>query len=748
MSPLGMALQRAAPEGEAGMLLCSLPVPRGQGNDLSLGGRLTFASALGGWPGGGGPRRLLLAADGGPAPDAVEVTAGDAAPSGPVPEAAMECFGQSDDPALRWDNHALTARWGGHSVALAMGLRTGGQVHWWENCALVVRERTPGGMALEMGGAIALERDTRAHRAGESFFANPLLHRHNWLNGRLFARLHANGVVELYAHHVNSRLFDDGCDLEDAVPVLGIRVEGAEAEMAARCGTWDGSVAAFGLGPARFDVSEAPRLATVDKPGRMDLENESLAWQPYLGMELYAGEPSRWCTGSPYVCRAEDQRIPRGLARALRLSFSLNRERAPRIARYLAPGWWCGLCEELQPRPVLPARNEYDATLEACDQRAAEFATDRGFEEGSLPRGASRGRERLPEPGWEGEIPYALLLYSWRTGRGETHARALRSCYRYTDVAVDHAARMVCMHAYPPPAFSVPMNRVHACVGAWLETGGPYLIEAAQAVIDTSYWTHKNSWPRQAVGRDASFGRGAAYLYRYLGDEHYLALAADVARDAAHSQRPDGSFGQQAGGTGIHGEGGYITKPWMGLIAATAILDVLDLGVKDDRLSSAVRRFAEWLMGERYEHENGVWGWDYMHYYDGQPRDFSFRTGEWRPLKAGQGLWTVDYLARFLVHCALEYGDATYFDAWAEVYATDPERRRSDHAAAQSLQYVTWVQDELCNARWEDGRVVVSPRLMGPRTPRWDAGGACTGAAPAGVEVVVRPRVLPMLRDS
>ena len=35
-------------------------------------------------------------------------------------------------------------------------------------------------------------------------FANPWLHRHNWLNGHLFARLHANGVCEVYAHHINS----------------------------------------------------------------------------------------------------------------------------------------------------------------------------------------------------------------------------------------------------------------------------------------------------------------------------------------------------------------------------------------------------------------------------------------------------------------------------------------------------------------------------------------------------------------
>ena len=696
-----------------------------------------------------------------------------------------------------WENHALAITWQGRTVELAMGMRTGcqagacqagacqpgggdcgdgdaaggestggrglgGHVHWWENCSLTVLEETPFCTVVEMGGAITLERDTREHRSGESFFSNALLHVHNWLNGRLHARLYANGVVEVYAHHINSRFFDDGRDLDDAVPVLGLRTEGGEADVQSLCGSWDGSVEAFELGPVSADVSEVSRLATVEKPGRMDGEDGFLVWQPYMGMELYAGDPTRYRTGSPYVCRAEDRVIPRGMARTLRFSLSLNPDRSPRIGRYLAPAWWHGLCEDLQPRPVLPVKNEYDATLEACDQWAADFATDRGFEDGSLPRGASHGMERQPEPGWEGEIPYALLMHAWRTGQGDTYERALRSCYQYTDVAVDHAAHMVRMHAYPPPCFSVPMNRVHACVAGWLETGDPYLIDTARAIIDTSYWTHKNSWPRQTIGRDASFGRGAAYLYRYLGDEHYLDMAVDVARDTARSQRPDGSYGQQAGGTGIHGEGGYITKPWMGFIASTAIIDVLELGVEDTDLREAVRKFGHWLMEERYEHESGAWGWDYMHYYDGQPRDFSFGTGEWRTLKTGKGLWKVDYLARFLVYCAIEFGDASYFDAWAEVYATDPLSRFSDHDVAQSLQYVSWVKDCLWNARLEDGQVVAEPLLMGPRTPRqgtvqgpagdvdlaWRSDGTCEVVGGDGTEAAVRPRILPLLRDA
>ena len=187
-------------------------------------------------------------------------------------------------------------------------------------------------------------------------------------------------------------------------------------------------------------------------------------------------------------------------------------------------------------------------------------------------------------------------------------------------------------------------------------------------------------------------------------------------------------------------------------MACGGMLDLLELGVGDELLVGAVHRFADWLMRERYEHESGVVGWDYQHYFDGKPRNFNFRTEEWSPIKHGRGgVWSIDYIARFLTFCALEFDDPAFFDAWAEVYATAPEARSSDHAVAQSLQYVTWVQDRLWNARLEEGRIVVAPVFMGERTPntgairtpegdlelRWEEG---TIAAPK--EITATPRVL------
>ena len=135
-------------------------------------------------------------------------------------------------------------------------------------------------------------------------------------------------------------------------------------------------------------------------------------------------------------------------------------------------------------------------------------------------------------PGWEGEMPgrpvprrlphrrpRGLRLRPARRLRLHRHLRGPR---RQPRASAGRSGRT------PSPC------RCSASIGplyAWLETGDPYLLHTARAVIDTAYTWHKNSWPRRAVGRDACFIHGVVLLYRYLGDEHYRVLARDVIRD-------------------------------------------------------------------------------------------------------------------------------------------------------------------------------------------------------------------------
>ena len=713
----GLQLTRLGPQRPAGLCIASLPLPRRAPDGLGVAGVPGCAFPLGQWYDAAphSPRRLLLAADcEGEAPDSLTVRPGNESAAAPLPQASMRLFETAPDDLFFWERHSLAIEWDGHCVELAMGLRYQGELRWWEACNLVVREEAPFCRVVDMGGAIPVRMIDLAYlKSTEGYYDNEFLHKHNWLNGLTTVRMHATGVCDVVARHVNSKFFDDGHDLAHTVPVLGIRVDGEALKLAD--GSWDGSITGAAQGAAAFDFTETARLATPEQPGESRVEQGFRVLQPYLGMELYGGGATKALTGNAYVLRAEEQRVLRGMARSLRFSFSLNPERPPTIVRYLPPAWWYGACEELVPAPLLPVRTDLSATCDSAREWCRQTIRRRGFEDGAMPRGASPDNPPPHEPGWEGEVPYAQFLSAWTTGDGTEYDDAMRAAYYFTDVCIDHATKQVRMHGWPPDAVALPMARVHACLAAYLETGDLFLRQAAESVIQTAYSMHKNSWPRMTVGRDACFIRGAVLLYRYLGNPHYRDMARDSLADVSASQRPDGSFGDQGGGAGVHSWAAYITKPWMGCMAVGGAIDWLELFPDDAEMAQTVKRIADWLMRERFDHD-GVMGWSYQHNYRGGP-DFVGPGGETVRLP-GAGLWHKDYLARVLTFCSLRFGDASYYDAWHESLMGAGDTVRDDHGFAQTLQFVPWVEARLWNARLSPTGVQAEPVWFGERTPR------------------------------
>jgi len=181
------------------------------------------------------------------------------------------------------------------------------------------------------------------------------------------------------------------------------------------------------------------------------------------------------------------------------------------------------------------------------------------------------------------------------------------------------------------------------------------------------------------------------------------------------------------------------------------LLDLLDLGVDHPEALATVKKFADWLMSERYDHD-GVMGWGYQHGHDGGREFFDYAHGKWIDLP-GPGLWHLDYLARLMTFCSLRFNDARYFDAWAESYLAKPDARAGDHAVAQSLQYLPWVQALLWNAKLADGKIDLQPVRLGRRTPKggtvdtsfgtlqlsWDDDGNCRAGGPAADRATVKP---------
>ena len=747
-----LKLHRLTADGNAGVAICSLPIPEGGPDHLSFAGRPTSVRKLGCWQDGITPRRLLMTADmDNNAPGVLSVAKESRGVAQKKPEISMELFDTCPDPAFMWERHLAKITWNGKSIGLVMGMRTQGEVHWWEACMLQIVEQDDFCTTVEVGGAIpCVIYDTTDRTNYKSYYDDPFLHKHRWLYGRIFARLYANGVCEIYAHHINNKFFDDGLDLPDCVPVIGFKTYDVPLP-SELLGSWNGDRERLQIGHATLDVSEARRLATDRQPGAFlaDEKNNFLVWQPYTGAELYGGRAIYPSSGSKdgFIYHAEDKLFPRGFGRTVRFSLSLS-DRSPVVARYLAPAWWYGLCSEFMADNPLPVSNEYDEIEDIAMKFVRDYTVNGGFEDGSIARYSTpiddgTGRR---DPSWEGEFPYAQLLHAWRTGNPQDYDRALRAAYCFDDIYVDHASNTVRMHGWAPPATSVPMFRMQGSIAAFLETGDCTLYEDAIGIVDNAYRMHKNSWPRLCTGRDACFIRSAVMLYRYFNDEHYRRMARDAISNVILTQRPDGAFGDQGGGTGIHQWAAYIVKPWMGCMAVGGMVDYLELfpEMNEDTLPiwEAVKKFGDWLVRERYYHAGrkpgtvGVFNddestetipvgmaWSYQHYFrDGTQFKDSFNK-EWFDLKDPyQDFWQQEYLARILTFCSVRTGDPVYFDAWAEtagIYYAARKTMNSDHSAIQALQYIQWVQATITNARYTEEGLVCHPLPVGKRAPEF-----------------------------
>ena len=235
-------------------------------------------------------------------------------------------------------------------------------------------------------------------------------------------------------------------------------------------------------------------------------------------------------------------------------------------------------------------------------------------------------------------------------------------------------------------------------------------------------------------------------LYRYLGDEHYRAIAREGAGMAARSQRPAGSFGDQAGGTGIHQWGTFITKPWMGLMCTEGILDYWHLFPDEPGLAECVIRLGDWLLRERIERD-GRRGWAYQHDFDGKRRHFDLQSGTWWDLPAGGPSQLHDSLGRLMFVCSSLTGNPAYLEAWTDSRDWESTTHGGDHALAATGQHLPWVQARLWQATLTPEGIRIRPSHFGPLTPKeatilapdggipvaWNEDGSI--CAPPGVEV-------------
>jgi len=702
------SLRLLNPQGDVGsrIAMISLPVPVGSPALTALGDFPTQVQPVGWWPPSVAGKRdvvrrqLMFALSERELPDTVGVLSGPSAEGSYAgPEARCRIVSKKNVGVELSEVNEVQLAFGDKTLGLRMGLRHGGEYHWWEWVRVEELWCGPLCKAIRMAGFIEVQHfGDETYRGLRSMAAAPNMHVHNWLRGDVYALLFANGVVHLTCRHVNNHLFDDGRTLEDALPLISFAASGADA-LDERL---DGTKARFDLGGVLLDLSEAMNAVSLEHPGALRTEDGLIIYHPYEGVEIRGDQIHRE-REDDHICKAQDGVFPRGAARTLRFSLGMGADE-PVVSRLVAPDWWYALCGEFWPDATLPVHDPAWAhRMEKSTAAVKEQLAKR-------PRGFDYGIETA---GWEGETPYQRMLYFYHTGDLDHFEVALNDAYHMADVGFDHATETIRMVGYPFGCIAPPLYRTVGMTFGYLETGDPYLLECSESAANHFFWIDTHNWPRRSYGRDAMSVRSLIFLWDYVQKEDYLRMARQALGRLITCQLPDGSYADQGGAVG--GQGGQcneIIKVWMAMMANAAVIDYLLRRPDDEELWRAAVRTGEFLL-EAQLLKDGVYYWAYEYKYGDNPGDgFEMLQDPVNFQRHPTHRLHVGYKDRFLKVLTDRTGDNRYFEAWQRFWATNDR--------PFNIQFTPYALAHQWNARMNNGAVRLSPRGT-PSEPSMEA---------------------------
>lgn len=673
------------------------------------------------------PSELTVALD----PTVVAVPA----PAGAMPPVEVVSVERKSRGLIMRDVGEVRIGTGTHAIGLRMGLETtdGEPVKWWEWVTLEQEWAGELCASWRIGGYVAprIASDRDFYDANGQYNKKPkTLHVHDWLYCELHVLTFVNGVVRIHARHINNRYFDRGLDLQGIHPVIGFSLPHRSAKPPAHA--WEpvtGSTLA--IGTAQLNVADAATLSNAAEPARSRVENGILEYQPYRNMGVWGLEGQsggKTPEGAPRPAEGcREGRIPRGMTRTVRLTLGLNGIE-PVIARYTLPPWYHAACGTLWPDLALPVQGPAHRLVDGGTRWLQDNMLRNCFDDGSIARGERWHEDgRVAESGWEGETPFALMRSYYLSGDLQVLDDAIRDAYNVADVATDHTDYSVHMHGHNIDARSLPMQRVLGIVSGYLETGDPYLLETAQAIVDHAYWWDRTNWPRRSIGRDAAYIRGLLALADVTDTRHYLQRAREALRRCAQRQREDGSFADQGGTIGLHATVNEVIKPWMNSIMSEAMLDFLDRA-SDPVVEAAFLRLAHWFVTVAIPDARGRVSWAYKYRHgenEGEPSipgsvfptitpgaarvPSAVRVPKRQSERKGKGSSGAK-LFRPLLVATLRTGDPAFLDLCLRNLLFDSDGYSGiDQSANKCIEQGSWFDSHLWNASWADGALSVRP---------------------------------------
>ncbi len=714
-----LQLSNAEPREDARIAMVSLPVPMNTRLPTGLAGVATQSVDIGWWPDSrsGGKRvprrRLLFALGKGPLQSTYRLGK---SPSYTGPNSRVSVsipIVHKDHGMMPHEVGELRFAAGKKSFGLRMGVRWRDEIHWWEWLRMETLWSGPLVTAYRIGGCIEIvpltfddivKKDEKT--PGAAIIKSNWLHRQDWLLGEVFVLCFANGVVQLTCRHVNNHRFDEGREQQETVPLIGLSVKDAGAVDH----SLDGTVSRFALGGISLDLGDAMPFVSKEHPGFLrkegdhpsqgDSSHNMIIYQPYEGVEIAGGHTNRE-RDDGFLVRASEKKVPKGVARTVRFSASLS-EVSPAISQLVVPDWWYGASGDLWPDHVLPVHDAWDKRVDATYHANAK---DHG----------GRFDDNVMAHTWEGESPYAQMLYFYRGGNLAHRRAALRDAYHMADIAFDHSTETIRMTEYPlDGSIAPPLFRTVGMLFGYLETGDPYLLECAESASSHWYWMDRHMWPRYAYGRDGASIRGLVFLWDYLGKEDYRAMARDCMGRLIQCQQADGSYRDQGSGTGIHGGSHMPVKVWMANLANDSIIDYLERVPGDPELERAFMKYIGFVMSEAI-FENGGVRWPYQSFFGTTRQDpwRAFREPEGKGILPDKIPFAHGHKARSLNFATRRSGQARYFDAWIMFYnaywAKSDPAAGDYHVFSKTLQHLPYAQAHSWNARWRKGGLEIAP---------------------------------------
>ncbi|MBI4027634.1 MAG: hypothetical protein HY360_21790 [Verrucomicrobia bacterium] len=470
--------------------------------------------------------------------------------------------------------------------------------YWWQWVTIDRLWDGPVAAAYRIGGLIYAGRDDRAWVQSQTDAKQFRKITNKILTANAFVILFSNGVAQVHARHINTRLFNDGEDI-DGTPVFAFTA--GDAPLADTDQALPNADEVFAIAPGvRLNLRESLTMCSRDFPGRLSTKEIPglLVYRPFLDPRVAATTvPSSPDTVGAAIQWEKDstEKILRGVARTTRFTVSLSNA-APEVARFVPPAWWYAHCEESGVGPFLPVRGALNPHVERVANALLENQVAGHFCDGAIWREVNATGTRA----WSLDADEAgsLLRYACERQDGRTYSAAMRAMYFAADVATDHASWTVHLTGNWG-MMALPHHRFGGLIHGYLETGDDYLKETAEAMAASYMALGRFNWPMRAVGRDAEPAGGLAAMWRYTGDRHFLREAHEVARTVAMVQEAAGSFVAQRGVGPCHGANNLPGGPWMAGHAMNAVTEALIvLGGDEAGLLRAFDRWAMWIVPE------------------------------------------------------------------------------------------------------------------------------------------------------